>query len=464
MQYFKPHDPRQFVGDCMPFFHQGVFHLFWLLDENHHHSLGGLGAHQWAHATTTDLVHWEHHPLAIPITAEREGSICTGSVFFHEGLFRAYYATRMRDRVEHLSLAVSSDGIRFEKTEPNPFASPGEQYTGSYRDPHVFRDPATGLFHLLVTSSLREYPVHGGGGCLAQLISRDLQTWEPVEPFLIPGYPGDPECCDTFGWHGWHYLIFSNDGVARYRMARSPLGPWHRPPVDTFDGPMARVMKTAAFTGDRRLGVAFLPTLEGDRDDGGWQYGGHAIFREIIQHEDGTLGTKWPREMIPAGGEALPVRLEPLTGGVTAEGATVRLEAEEGFAAAALGETPLNARITARVSPEAGSSTVGLCLRACGAYETGYELRLSIPEGRAEIRRVPSPSFGDNAAHALSGLTGLDRPFSLDVILRGDIIDVCVDQRRCLINRLPDLKGGGLLLFAHNARVAFEELQVRPLL
>ena len=87
MQYFKPSDPF-FVGDCMPFFHQGEFRLYYLLDENHHQSLGGLGGHQWAHASSTDLVNWDHHPLAIPITHDWGGSICTRSVFHHQGTLR----------------------------------------------------------------------------------------------------------------------------------------------------------------------------------------------------------------------------------------------------------------------------------------------------------------------------------------------------------------------------------------
>ena len=69
MQYFKP-EGDSFVGDCMPFFHDGVFHLYYLLDRGHHRERGGLGGHQWAHASSRDLVHWEHHPLAIGIDAE----------------------------------------------------------------------------------------------------------------------------------------------------------------------------------------------------------------------------------------------------------------------------------------------------------------------------------------------------------------------------------------------------------
>jgi sucrose-6-phosphate hydrolase SacC (GH32 family) len=139
MQYFRPGGDF-FAGDAMPFFHDGVFHLFYLLDENHHQAKGGLGGHQWAHATTTDLAHWTQHPLALPITESFEGSICTGSLFYHAGTYYAFYATRRLDRTQHLSLATSRDGIHFQKTAPNPLASPGAGYSPNhYRDPFLFR-------------------------------------------------------------------------------------------------------------------------------------------------------------------------------------------------------------------------------------------------------------------------------------------------------------------------------------
>lgn len=45
MQYFKPHQENLSVGDCMPFFHNSVFHLFYLLDEDHHCKNDGLVGH-----------------------------------------------------------------------------------------------------------------------------------------------------------------------------------------------------------------------------------------------------------------------------------------------------------------------------------------------------------------------------------------------------------------------------------
>jgi beta-fructofuranosidase len=257
-QFWRPRGLNTHVGDCMPFFHEGRFHLFYLFDRRHHASKWGLGAHQWAHLSTTDLLSWNEHPMAVGITQQSEGSICTGSVFWHDGLYYAFYAVRMSDgSAAQLCDATSSDGVHFEKQPPLGVLK-APYLSGPARDPVVFRDPASGLFHMLVTTALENPPLARGGGCLAHLISKDLKHWDQQGPFIVPGYPDQPECPDVFEWHGWHYLIFSNAGVARYRMARSPLGEWSKPPVDAFDGPAVAVMKTAAFTGDRRLGAAFI--------------------------------------------------------------------------------------------------------------------------------------------------------------------------------------------------------------
>ena len=291
-QLWSPRGFDTHVGDCMPFFHAGGFHLFYLLDRRNHQSKWGLGAHQWAHASTTDLVEWVHHPLAIGLTEEDEGSICTGSVFFHAGIFRAFYSVRMADpSASPLCAATSPDGIHF--TKHPPFGYLTAPYRGQpARDPLVFREDATGIFHMLVTSSLVNPAVSECAGCLAHLVSHDLDHWEQREPFLATGYTGDPECPDYFYWRGWFYLLFSHQGIAHYRMSRDALGPWEKPAMDTFDGPEVMVMKTAAFTGDRRIGVGFVPRARG-------VYGGRVIFREIIQRANGELGTQWPAELMP---------------------------------------------------------------------------------------------------------------------------------------------------------------------
>ncbi|MBX3749264.1 MAG: hypothetical protein KF897_04165 [Opitutaceae bacterium] len=287
-QGWKPRGHNVHVGDCMPFFHAGRFHVYYLRDRRQHASMGGCGGHQWAHLSTTDLRCWEEHPLALVIDGDTAGSVCTGSVFHHAGIFHAFHSLRMADGAPApLCVATSRDAVHFGPrrvlaTLPAPY---DRQAT---RDPVVFPDAAGAGFHLLATAARREADGRERG-CLAHFTSADLRTWDLREPFLILDVPTQPECPDYFAWRGWHYLIFSLHGIARYRKSRHPLGPWETPADDRLDPIDARVMKTAAFAGDRRLGAAFI--ADGD----GW--GGTLCLRELEQQPDGTLRLRWPAEM-----------------------------------------------------------------------------------------------------------------------------------------------------------------------
>ena len=51
----------------------------------------------------------------------------------------------------------------------------------------------------------------------------------------------------------------------------------------------------------------------------------------------------------------------------------------------------------------------------------------------------------------------------LTIVMKGDIIDVCVDNRRCIVNRLPEKKGSQLWFFARNGKLSFENIKVCPI-
>ncbi|HEY3281344.1 MAG TPA: glycoside hydrolase family 32 protein [Armatimonadota bacterium] len=440
MQYWRP-GRHFYVGDCLPFYHGGVFHFAYLLDRGHHTSKGGLGAHQWVQTTSTDLVHWQDEPMMIPVTDQREGSICTGSVYPHEGTYYAFYATRLGDWSEHLSLAVSPDGIHYTKTQPTLILSPGPELRKDFRDPHVFRDPGTGLFHLLIAAVLQA----DGKGLLAHYTSSDLKQWKEEAPFLA-GLPLVPECPDYFEWKGWYYLVFSQAGVAHYRISRSPLGPWTAPEVDVFDGDQIRVLKTAGFTGNRRLGAAFLP-VSPDR------YAGHAVFRELIQHEDGSLGSHFPEEMLPKTGKRVALSPMTLTNARAEKGGLLRIGGADTSGSALLDGLPHNARLRLTLEPAAGIREYGLRLGASATGQGGAEVRFS-PSAR-QVRLAGGPS--------LSAVDGLDRKPTLDIILKDDILDLCVDGRRTLISRIPAARGEQIGLFSEGGALSASGIDLRPL-
>ena len=448
MRHLYRPDPPYFAGDCMPFSHDGVFHLYYLLDENHHQGLGGLGSHQWAHAATTDLVHWQHYPLALPIEHPWESSICTGSTFWHAGTYYAFYATRRPDWTQHLCVATSPDGIHFTKSPDNPFLTEPPGYSRvDLRDPFVFPD-GEGGFILLATSKLDPYVLDGRGGCLLALRSPDLKDWTVEGPLLVLG--GVPECSDHFFWNGWYYLIYSLGLQTYYRYSRGPLGPWQKPAVDLLDSPLSAVMKTAPFGENRRIGAAFIGTRRGDSDTAPVQWAGNVLFRELIQHADGTLGTRFVPEMSTASGAPLPLTLESLTPGASGDGRCVHLEAPQSMEAAALDGAPLDFRLRCHVNPGAGAPRFGLGLRGEGHFGSShYELAFE-----PALRRV---SLADQT---LLEVGAIERPFDLEVAFHGDIVEACMAGQRCIINRLPEKKGQRLFLFCECGIVDFDRIEV----
>jgi hypothetical protein len=445
MQYWKPRGYNAWAGDCMPFYHDGTFHLFYLFDRHHHGSKWHQGAHQYAHASSRDLIHWEHHPLAVPIVRQWECSMGTGDCIWHDGLYRMFYTDcggrcQYRDKPQRGSwifAATSSDGIHFHK-DLKPLL-PGGDCT-------VFRDPQTGLFHL----------IRGGGN---RLVSNDLRNWRETPGDFVERQPGTTgECPHEFQWNGWFYFILGTNAVWKSRTA---LGPWEPLAPTIYDGLF--VPKVAEFTGNRRILAGFL-------FERGWA--GHLALRELIQYSDGSLGTRFPPELIPAAGDPLALSLAAAPRGAAGDGHAVRIQSAGPFVAAALAGAPRNMRLTLRAVPRPGARAFGLCLRGRANYDGGCELRFEPARQRAQFG-VPhnhgpaGDSTGRIAAgrdFAIENVENLDRPFRLDVIVKDDIIDVCIDQRRTMITRRdPQPDGDRLFLFAREADVTFDEIVVRPL-
>lgn len=100
------------------------------------------GTIHWGHATSSDLLHWRHHPIAL--SPDELGAIYSGSVVFDQtdtagfgaGAMVAIYTNHL-DRVERQSVAYShDDGMTWTKFTGNPVLESDET---DFRDPKVFR-------------------------------------------------------------------------------------------------------------------------------------------------------------------------------------------------------------------------------------------------------------------------------------------------------------------------------------
>ena len=451
MQYFKPVGNNLFVGDCIPFFHDGTYYLYWLIDSAHHHALNGLGGHQWVLSTTKDLKTWINHPIVLGIDEEWEKSICTGSVVYYNNKFYAFYATRLINdgKVnEQLSYAISNDGIHFEKQKPNPFYTSAPGYSKrDFRDPKVFVD-SSGMFHLFVSSKKDSSFLKNYDGALVHLTSKDLKNWDVKKPVLT-GQNSVPECPDYFLWNGWYYLVYGDNGNTFYVKSKSPYGPWQQPPFQALNEDFANVVKTAQFGTNRRIAAAWVPSRLDDKDDNREIFGGNTIFREVVQSKDGTLQTKFPLEMLPKSVKAVPLQLltDPFTTKTNNENFTIT--SPNGVGAAHYKNVPSNCRITLQINPKSPFESYGLMLRADDKGANGYNLLFSANDFKVSLGNT-----------TITGVSGLDHPIKIDIVMKDSIIDVCVDNRRCIVNRVIEHNGNNLWLYAKHGNIDFKSIQI----
>lgn len=459
MQYFKPVGNNLFVGDCIPFFYKDTYYLYWLIDSAHHAALNGLGGHQWVVSTTKDLKNWTHHPIVIGIDEDWEKSICTGSVVYSNKKFYAFYATRLINNGqvnEQLSYAISKDAINFKKQQPNPFYTSAPGYSKrDFRDPKVFTD-ATGAFHLFISSKKDSAVLKGKDGCLVHLESKNLKDWDVKAPVLT-GQNSVPECPDYFFWKGWYYLVYSDNSNTFYVKARNPYGPWEQPQFQALNEDWSNVVKMAGFTNDRQIAAGWVPSRLDNKDAGREMFGGNIVFRELVQQPDGTLATKFPAEMIPKtfGPLNLNLNLKLVYDSLTAkeDNQNFVISASNGIGAANLDNIPLNSRITLEIEPLGRNEEYGLYLRSGQNAAGGYRLSFSAIDRNIKLNGT-----------SITGVTGLDKLIKVDIIMKDDIIDVCIDNKRCIVNRSIDEKGNFLWFYAKHGKVKFKSVKVSPLL
>lgn len=414
VQYWRPRGFNTGVGDCMPYFDGHTFHIFYLFDRRGHGSKWGLGAHQWAHLSSDNLSDWKHYPLSVAITEQWEGSICTGSIIQDHTHYYAFYAVRAVDGTPaRLTWATSVDGVEFEKS--GVYIELSSQYhLSSVRDPHVFRED-NGTYHMLITTSIMNGDREQG--CLAHMASTDLKTWVEHMPFIVPGYHDQPECSDYFEWNGWYYLIFSNDGAARYRYSRNQFGPWMRPAADIIDGVQLRVPKSAAYKEGRRLVVGFLS------EPG--RYGGELVIRELIQHPDGSLGTNFVEELHDYTDSRN--KIETLE--------TFTLENLEGYAASGHLRIENDYYLKFKVIPAYPNMYYGFSLAHSYKFEQGHEVRFDPAGRKMGIHQINGRSFSQDEATSLYHMNDLEQEVIVEAIVKKEYIDLCVNGARTMISR-----------------------------
>lgn len=183
----------------------GEFHLFYqwnpLACEH--------GAKAWGHATSKDLLSWQHQPLALAPTQDFETHGCySGSAIEVDGVLELFYTGNVKfeggDRTAYQCRATLESGSQVEKKGIVLELPSG--YSGHVRDPKVWKH--ADHYYMVLGAEDLDYK-----GKVIAYRSTDLNNWQLVGEVFGDGLNGlnsDDfmlECPDLFPLQDQHVLV-----------------------------------------------------------------------------------------------------------------------------------------------------------------------------------------------------------------------------------------------------------------
>ena len=185
-------------------FYNGQYHAFFQYNPYAPH----WDTMHWGHAVSDDLIRWTQVETALypDQPYEDEGGCFSGSAMEKEGRLYLLYTAVSKKLCQAQALAVSRDGIRFEKYPGNPILL-GPYPTAEGRSPE-FRDPkvieAFGKYCMVLGAR------DGDQGQVLLYTSADLVNWEYSGIlYASEAFGGTPECPDLFPLGNKWVLMFS---------------------------------------------------------------------------------------------------------------------------------------------------------------------------------------------------------------------------------------------------------------
>ncbi len=323
------HDPHRPVYHLMPpanwmndpnglIQYNGVYHVFY-----QHNPYGPLwGNMSWGHARSTDLVHWEHLPLAItPDPGGPDADGCySGAIVVHEGVpTMVYTGVRKPDELACLAFPEDEDLATWRKFEGNPVipGTPPDVPVTILRDHTLWREGDT--WYMGIGSGLA-----GEGGAVLLYQSTDLRNWRYLHPLAVEqpelneggrNISTGWECPDFFFQKGEPVLLaceWDGDPISsawwRGKMTDCRFTATNKGFTD--DGDALYAPQTFLTEDNRRLFFGWLREMRADAEQvaAGWS-GVMGLPREVLLRNDGTLAFRPAAEMELLRGESENHRL-----------------------------------------------------------------------------------------------------------------------------------------------------------
>jgi beta-fructofuranosidase len=212
-----------------PIFWNNAYHMFYQYNPN----AAVWGDMHWAHATSEDMIHWRHLPIALaPTPGWDDADGCfTGSAVNDHGIATILYTgvksasadrATLRDghnnfrEVQCLATSTDPQLRTWTKWKQPVIQPPNDPTLAGFRDPFLWREKNNWILGV-ASGHFKK------GGCVLLYRSKDLRNWEPLHELATQPWtqkesvnPVDSgemwECPDFFPLGNKHVLLYSTAG------------------------------------------------------------------------------------------------------------------------------------------------------------------------------------------------------------------------------------------------------------
>ena len=459
------------MGDVMPFYDNGVMNIYHLRNST---GTNSQFYHPIARLTTSDFIHYTDEGIALNFEEKidsPDAALGTGSfIKDKDGLYHCFYTGHNGNapsdefpqllHTEAVRHATSTDQKHWEKDED--FNLYG--YENDFRDPYVYWDETDNTYYMLVTTrdNMAASPSVIRRFKSASLSASDSE-WQFESNFFVND-DGDynMECPSYVEYNGFYYLAYSEQGegtdrVTHYRYKTSHDDPeWHKFERDSIDAAGFYAGRLEKADGNL-YAFAWCARLSGGAA-GGFDWGGNLVTHQIKQMPDGELCAVMPDTYK----EYFSHEVEYLT----VDGGKQSEFTFEGGKFDAVGLQRLSdnvTRISFTMSVEEAGGDFGLTFGLDGDYNKrlgSAALAFEPQNGKlvcynnvSSILRYGAPLTSVDFAFEL------DKEYSVDVIIDGEVVTVYLDGTVALTSRVTDMDGNNLAFYSNGAKVTVKDVK-----
>ena len=449
-----------YVGDVMPFVHNGELELYYLYDTDHN----AKTYHPIYLYTTKDFVHYTDCGEALPFgsLSDPDSALGTGSVLQgKDGLFHFFYTGHSdspkfsgRECVMH---ATSTDARHWQKIKEDTFYSPDGYSKDDFRDPEVFWNEEEGCYWLLIAARSDKK-----GGVVARYTSQDLKHWTFCGDLFAPQKQFMLECPNICHINDRYYLFYSWDCVTYYAVSDSISGEFREVNDNVLDGTNFAFYagKTVTYNNKHYL-CAWTGRNDFQKDSGLYSWAGNLLIHEIYALENGSLGIREPQSIKDFFTKPKAFNIQSSYGKVSDKKGSIILGAKkDDFSLADIGVRQARTLFECDVTIEK-NGIAGLAFGTLGDFSEYTALAL---DTRRNCIRSEGTKLSDIFTEEPVGKTDFtfaqNGTYHISLIMENEIFSLHVNGKKALSGRLySSIDGAHIALFAAGAKAKFSAIK-----